>query len=73
MPISGDVGSNDLGISEEDRKILVENVNVVVHSAATLDFEESLKPTVQINVLGTRQVMELCDQIKDLKVFIFIF
>ncbi|XP_045769951.1 putative fatty acyl-CoA reductase CG8306 [Maniola jurtina] len=72
IPISGDVGSEDLGLSAEDRQVLVDNVNVVIHSAATLDFEENLRPTVKINVLGTRRVMELCKQIKDLKVMVHV-
>ncbi|XP_046975832.1 putative fatty acyl-CoA reductase CG8306 [Vanessa cardui] len=72
VAISGDVGSPDLGISSTDRQILIDNVNVVIHSAATLDFEESLKPTVKINILGTRQVMELCQQIKNLKVMVHV-
>lgn len=47
--------------------MLIDNVNVVFHSAATLDFEATLKPTVEINLLGTRRVMQLCQQIKNLK------
>ncbi|CAH0712942.1 unnamed protein product, partial [Brenthis ino] len=72
VAISGDVGSVDLGLSSTDRQILIDNVNVVIHSAATLDFEEGLKQTVTINVLGTRRVMELCGQIKDLKVMVHV-
>ncbi|CAH2101802.1 unnamed protein product [Euphydryas editha] len=72
VPISGDVGSENLGLSAEDRQILIDNVNVVIHSAATLDFEESLKPTVQINVLGTRRIMNLCQQMKNLKVMVHV-
>ncbi|KAJ0182950.1 hypothetical protein K1T71_000926 [Dendrolimus kikuchii] len=70
IPVAGDVGEDNLGLSDQDRQTIIENVNVVIHSAATLDFEENLKPTVKINLLGTRRVMELCKQIKDLKVMI---
>ncbi|XP_063392487.1 putative fatty acyl-CoA reductase CG8306 [Cydia fagiglandana] len=72
VPIAGDVGEPNLGLSAEDRQLLVENVNVIIHSAATLDFEEGLKPTVRINVLGTRRVMELAGQAKNLKVMIHV-
>ncbi|XP_053621972.1 putative fatty acyl-CoA reductase CG8306 [Plodia interpunctella] len=72
VPISGDVGEENLGLSTQDRQTLVDNVNVVVHSAATLDFQENLRPTVKVNLLGTRQVMELCRQIKDLKVMVHV-
>ncbi|CAG4949633.1 unnamed protein product [Parnassius apollo] len=72
VPVSGDVGQDDLGLSEADRKLLVDNVNVVIHSAATLDFEDNLRPTVKINLLGTRRVMQLCKEIKDLKVMVHV-
>ncbi|XP_022122437.2 putative fatty acyl-CoA reductase CG8306 [Pieris rapae] len=72
IPVSGDVGVEDLGLSPEDRQLLVDNVNVVIHSAATLDFEDGLKPTVKINVLGTKRILELCKQIKDLKVLVHV-
>ncbi|KAJ2943359.1 hypothetical protein O0L34_g12167 [Tuta absoluta] len=72
IPMAGDVGQENLGLSVADRQTLVDNVNVVIHSAATLDFQENLRPTVTINLLGTRRVMELCRQIKNLKVMIHV-
>ncbi|XP_055380230.1 putative fatty acyl-CoA reductase CG8306 [Condylostylus longicornis] len=66
VPIRGDVGSDDLGISSTDIEILADNVNIVFHSAATLDFFQSLKETTNINLLGTRRVMKLCKQMKNL-------
>lgn len=68
IAIAGDVGEENLGISPEDRQRIIDNVNCVIHSAATLDFQANLKPTVTINLLGTRRVMELCQQIKNIKV-----
>lgn len=73
IPVSGDVGEEELGLSLEDRQSLIDNVNVVIHSAATLDFEDGLKPSVKINLLGTRRILELCKQIKDLKVSLILF
>ncbi|XP_045457933.1 putative fatty acyl-CoA reductase CG8306 [Melitaea cinxia] len=72
VPVAGDVGSENLGLNTEDRQMLIDNVNVVIHSAATLDFEESLKPTVNINVLGTRRVMSLCQELKNLTVMVHV-
>lgn len=72
VPIEGDVSEENLGISPENRAILVKNVNIVLHSAATLDFHESLKPTVQTNLLGTRRIMELCKQINHLDAMIHV-
>lgn len=43
VPIQGDLSEPDLGISVEERKILIKNVNIVFHSAATVRFDEPLK------------------------------
>ncbi|KAL4711261.1 hypothetical protein ACJJTC_019102 [Scirpophaga incertulas] len=72
VPVSGDVGQDNLGLSPTDRQMLINNINVVIHSAATLDFQENLRPTVNINLLGTRRIMELCKEIKNLKVMVHV-
>lgn len=72
IPITGDVSEENLGISPSDRNILIDNVNVVFHSAATLDFNESLKPTVTTNLLGTRRVMQLSNEMKNLKSMVHV-
>lgn len=72
IPVAGDVGEDNLGLNAQDRQTLIDNVNVVIHSAATLDFQDNLRPTVNINLLGTRRVMELCKEIKDLKVMVHV-
>lgn len=71
-PVSGDVGDVGLGLSPEDRRKVVDEVTYVFHSAATLDFEATLKPTVNINLLGTRRVVELCKECSKLKVLLFL-
>lgn len=68
IAVGGDVGEEHLGLSSVDRLTLVEHVQVVFHSAATLDFEADLKSTVNINLLGTRRVVEFCQEIRNLKV-----
>uniref|UniRef100_A0AAG5CS63 Fatty acyl-CoA reductase n=1 Tax=Anopheles atroparvus TaxID=41427 RepID=A0AAG5CS63_ANOAO len=72
IPVSGDVGENFLGLSQEDQAMLVENTNVVIHSAATLDFQATLRPTVNINLLGTKRVLELCTRMKNLKSMVHV-
>lgn len=48
--------------------MLCDKVNIVVHCAASLDFETDLKTAVNINLLGTKRVVKLCKQITNLKV-----
>lgn len=66
--VAGDVGEEGLGLSNEDRVVLSKTIDIVIHSAATLDFQATLRPTVQINLLGTRRVMQLCKEMQNLKV-----
>lgn len=72
IPIQGDVGLENLGISPADRQTLVTNVNVIIHSAATLDFHEPLKPTVEINLLGTRRITQLAKETQNLSAFVHV-
>lgn len=72
QPIAGDVGQDKLGLSDVDRKLLKENVNIIIHSAATLDFGETLKTSVDVNLLGTRRVIELARECSHLEALVHI-
>lgn len=50
-----------------DIALLTRTVNVVFHSAATVKFDEKLKLSVTINVLGTQKLMELCKKMNHLE------
>lgn len=66
--ISGDLTKPNLGISDEDRQLLIDSVSIVIHSAATVRFHGPLKDFVNQNVLGTDYIMQLSQQMKQLKV-----
>jgi len=68
IAVAGDVGKENLGLSLQDQTTLINTIDVVFHSAATLDFEADLRTTANINLLGTRRIVQLCRQIKELKV-----
>lgn len=72
IAIDGDVNAHQLGISPADRQRLTDNVHVVIHSAATLDFNETLRSTVNTNLLGTRSVMELCTQCRHMAALVHV-
>ncbi|KAI9579192.1 hypothetical protein GQX74_004664 [Glossina fuscipes] len=67
ISIPGDCMLPDLGLSHEDRRILIENVNIVFHMAATVRFDEKLKIAMQINATAARDIMLLCNEMKNLK------
>lgn len=68
VTIAGDCSSAGLGLSLLDRQTLVSNINIVFHAAATIKFDEILKLALDINVHGTKEVIELGKEMKKLKV-----
>ncbi|XP_068986763.1 putative fatty acyl-CoA reductase CG5065 isoform X1 [Bombus flavifrons] len=63
-PLQGDVSLPDLGLSREDRNLLLEKVNIVFHAAATVIFNEPLHVAVNVNTKGTARVIELWNELK---------
>jgi Putative dehydrogenase domain of multifunctional non-ribosomal peptide synthetases and related enzymes len=68
MAVEGDCTQPGLGLSPEDRRRIVEHVNIVFHVAATVRFNEMLSVAVTTNVLGTRDLMLLCQDCTKIKV-----
>lgn len=73
VPIEGDITVENLGISEENIKILHSEVSVVFHFAATLRLEAVLKESVKHNLYGTDYMFKLSTGIKKLEVLINYF
>lgn len=65
--VNGDISEKQLGLSEPDADLLRRTVNIVIHSAATIRFNEPIKVALNINVVGTRQLLDLCREMVHLK------
>ncbi|XP_024864499.1 fatty acyl-CoA reductase 1 isoform X2 [Kryptolebias marmoratus] len=72
IAVNSDLTLRELDLSKEDQSILVENVNVVFHCAATVRFNEPLKDSMQLNVLATQKMLALAHRMKHLEIFIHI-
>ncbi|XP_034234856.1 putative fatty acyl-CoA reductase CG5065 [Thrips palmi] len=72
VPILGDVTEPELGIGQSDQNLLIRTVSVVFHSAATVKFDEALKLSVTINMLGTKRLVELCHRMMGLEALIHV-
>ncbi|XP_018563268.1 putative fatty acyl-CoA reductase CG5065 [Anoplophora glabripennis] len=70
VPLCGDVNSDGLGLARVDTELLINNVNVVFHMAATLKLEANLKDAIEQNTVGTARVIDVCKKIKNLEAFI---
>ncbi|XP_050453415.1 fatty acyl-CoA reductase wat-like [Cataglyphis hispanica] len=68
--IEGDVGKLDLGLSPENRKLILDT-NIIFHGAATVRFNETIRTAVNINVRGTKQMLLLAKEMPNFKAFIY--
>jgi len=68
VAIAGDVSVTNLGLSAADRQLLADRVSVVFHAAATIRFDSPLRQAVIINVRGTKYVLDLAKEMKNLEV-----
>jgi HAD superfamily hydrolase (TIGR01490 family) len=53
--VSGDVGQDGLGLTDEGRAVLA-TCDVVIHSAASVSFDSPLDAAVEVNLLGPSRV-----------------
>uniref|UniRef100_V5GSY3 Fatty acyl-CoA reductase n=1 Tax=Anoplophora glabripennis TaxID=217634 RepID=V5GSY3_ANOGL len=72
QPIEGDITQPELAITPSNIALLTRTVNVVFHSAATIKFDEKLKLSVTINVLGTQRLVELCKKMNHLECLVHV-
>ncbi|AHY47180.1 HAD-SF-IB-hyp1: HAD hydrolase, family IB [Rubrobacter radiotolerans] len=70
--VAGDTSREGLGLSERDREELSENVDVVIHSAASVMFDAPLDAAVASNVRGTLALLHLARGWKKRPLFVHI-
>lgn len=58
----------NVGLSEDDKRLLCAEVNIIFHSAATVRFNERLKVAARVNAVATWHLLELCKKMPLLKV-----
>lgn len=72
-PIYGDLMvSPNAGIQGQDLKILETNVNFIIHCAASIRFDETLQKAVTLNTIGTKIMLDLAENFKNLEGFIHV-
>lgn len=70
--IEGNTRELHVGISETDRNDIIENVDIMIHAAADVRFDNTLKELCLINLRGTREMLELAKNCKKLQMFAYI-
>ncbi|CRL06850.1 CLUMA_CG019522, isoform A [Clunio marinus] len=70
--VSGDLQKLELGIANDDQESLINEVEIVFHVAADVNFTQSLREAIETNVRGTREIIHLCRRIIKLNVLIYV-
>lgn len=70
--VEGDLEKKGLGLSPESAEYLQENVNVILHIAATVKFDEEIVKSITLNLGGTREALEIAKSCKNLQSFIYV-
>lgn len=66
--IAGDISLPDIGLSEKDRMLLMGEVDVIFHCAATVRFDDPLRVSTELNVRSIRDLLVMAKHMKQLKV-----
>ncbi|XP_017464167.1 PREDICTED: fatty acyl-CoA reductase 2-like, partial [Rhagoletis zephyria] len=72
VPILGDCLLANLGISPADRQTLIDGTQIVIHSAATVRFNEPLYNALAINVRATMDLITLAKNMSKLESFVHV-
>lgn len=72
VAIESDITSEGLGLSQSDRSLLEDQVNIVIHSAASVRFDAPLKDNMRDNLYGTQEIIKLCNTLKHLDSFVHV-
>uniref|UniRef100_A0A8D8WY92 Fatty acyl-CoA reductase n=2 Tax=Cacopsylla melanoneura TaxID=428564 RepID=A0A8D8WY92_9HEMI len=70
--LNGDLREHNLGLDEETREFLMEEINVVFHVAATVKFDEHLRLAHAINCKGTETLLKMGEDMKNLESFVYV-
>lgn len=69
--IPGDVEQPQLGITPDYMEKL-KNVSIIIHSAATVRFDEPLRQAIKLNVGGTYEVLKLAEKFPNLQAIMHV-
>ncbi|KAH8291362.1 hypothetical protein KR054_010974 [Drosophila jambulina] len=71
VPVVGELSEPNFGFAPELLQELIDRVNVIYHSAATIKFSSPLRTAIRTNLTGTMRTIELAKQLKQLSAYIY--
>lgn len=70
--VDGDIMKDSLGLNDAHRTKIVEEAQLIIHLAATVNFNEKLDLAVQMNTLGGLRVLSLAKACKRLEAMVHV-
>ncbi|XP_036143711.1 fatty acyl-CoA reductase 1-like isoform X1 [Monomorium pharaonis] len=72
IPISGNVSEKVLGLSDENKQMLIDRVTIIIHGAASVKFNDSLKYAILNNTRSTRDICILAQNMKNIVALVYV-
>lgn len=72
VPVFGDITQVNFGLSEEHLAKVVAESELVFHMAASLKLEATLKPNIEMNLLGTKHAIDICKMMPKLMLMVHL-
>lgn len=70
--IEGDIDCDNLGLTTTDLRKVLSQVNIIIHSAASIGLEADVQRSLRSNYLGTQRLLTLAAQMKNLNCFLHV-
>lgn len=70
--IDGNTRELKVGLPDDIRNELIQNVHIILHAAADVRFDNTLKELSLVNLRGTRELLNLAAECKQLHMFAYI-
>lgn len=67
--LRGDVAEENLGLSDADKQLLINDVSIVFYSAAILKMDVDLKKAINVNTKGVIRCLNIASEMKQLMVY----
>lgn len=72
VPLFGDITQANFGLNEEQLAKVVNESEIVFHMAASLKLEATLKPNIEMNLLGTKHAIDVCKKMSNLLLMVHL-
>ncbi|XP_039307350.1 fatty acyl-CoA reductase 1-like isoform X2 [Solenopsis invicta] len=72
IPISGNTTEKVLGLADVDKQMLIERVTIIIHLAASVKFNNSLKYAIFSNTRATRDICILAQNMKSIIALVYV-